>query len=129
LKFKLLVTVLAFFRACSPSWSEVKSSTITGIFTGKKETLPQYEVESALRSLGIRHLHVSKPNMFQFSTKAGPNAPLAVLGIGLDLLGWMCRPFKWLEYCEMCITRGYYQCLTIYVLYSIVLIPLLPIVI
>jgi hypothetical protein len=67
--------------------------------------------------------------MLQFSTKAGPNAPLAVLGIGFDLLGWMCRPKKWLEYCEMCLTRGYYQCLIIFVLYSLVLIPLLPIVI
>jgi hypothetical protein len=25
--------------------------------------------------------------MFHFSMKAGPNAPLAVLGIGFDLLG------------------------------------------
>jgi hypothetical protein len=29
----------------------------------------------------------SKPTIFQFSQKAGPNANLAVLGIGIDLLG------------------------------------------
>jgi hypothetical protein len=87
LKFKLLVTVLAFFRACSPSWSEVKSSTITGSFTGVSEQLPQKEVVMALQSLGLGKLSVRKPNLLQFSTKSGPNAPLAVLGIGFDLLG------------------------------------------
>jgi hypothetical protein len=29
----------------------------------------------------------SKPTIFQLSTKAGPNANLAILGIGIDLLG------------------------------------------
>jgi hypothetical protein len=29
----------------------------------------------------------SKPTIFQFSQKAGPNANLAILGIGIDLLG------------------------------------------
>jgi hypothetical protein len=29
----------------------------------------------------------SKPSIFQFSQKAGPNASLAILGIGIDLLG------------------------------------------
>jgi hypothetical protein len=32
-------------------------------------------------------LFKSKPSIFQFSQKAGPNATLAILGIGIDLLG------------------------------------------
>jgi len=103
LKFKLLVTLMAFFRATSPKWAEVKTSTITGSFTGTSERLGSTEVSCALKSLGILgNLVVRKPNMFHFSMKAGPNAPLAVLGIGFDLIGWMCRPNKWLEYCRMC---------------------------
>jgi hypothetical protein len=88
LKFKLLVTLLAFFRATSPKFAEVKTSTITGSFTGTSETLNVSEIRSALGSLGILgKFHVGKPNMFHFSMKAGPNAPLAVLGIGFDLIG------------------------------------------
>jgi hypothetical protein len=130
LKFKLLLTLLAFIRATSPKFAEIKTSTITGSFTGTSETLSVSEVSKALKSLGILgNFHVGKPNMFHFSMKAGPNAPLAVLGIGFDLLGWMCRPNKWLEYCLMCWSRGYFQCLTIFVLSSLLLVPLLPIVI
>lgn len=88
LKFKLLVTLLAFFRATSPVFAEIKTSTITGPFTGVTEILPDSEVRDALRSLGILgRLKVKSPSMFHFSMKAGPNAPLAVLGIGFDLLG------------------------------------------
>lgn len=32
-------------------------------------------------------LFKSKPSIFQFSQRAGPNANLAILGIGIDLLG------------------------------------------
>lgn len=88
IKFKLFITLLAFFRATSPKYAEVKTSTITGAFTGTSETLSVSEVSSALKSLGILgHFRVGKPNMFLFSMKAGPNAPLAVLGIGMDLIG------------------------------------------
>jgi hypothetical protein len=88
LKFKLLVTLLAFFRATSPAFAEVKTSTITGPFTGISETLPESEIRSALKSLGVLgNLKIGSPNMFHFSMKAGPNAPLAVLGIGFDLIG------------------------------------------
>jgi hypothetical protein len=129
IKFKLLVTLLAFFRATSPAWSEVKTSTITDPFSGVSETLDESMIRQALIDLGITRLSVKKPNMFLFSMKSGPNAPLAVLGIGFDLIAWMCQPKKWLEYCLMCWSRGYYQCLTIFVLSSLFLVPLLPIVI
>lgn len=86
IKFKLLVTLLAFFRATSPAWSEVKTSTITDPFSGVSETLDESMIRQALIDLGITRLSVKKPNMFLFSMKSGPNAPLAVLGIGFDLI-------------------------------------------
>jgi len=65
----------------------VKTSTITGPFTGESEVLSESEIRLALKDLGIGKLLVKKPNLFHFSMKAGPNAPLAVLGIGFDLIG------------------------------------------
>jgi hypothetical protein len=89
--FKLLLTALSFFRATSPEWSEVKKSTITDPFTGRCATLPAKSIEAALKSMGWNGkkgtLFKSKPSIFQFSQKAGPNANLAILGIGIDLLG------------------------------------------
>jgi hypothetical protein len=41
----------------------------------------------------------------------------------------MCNPKKWYEYCLMCYSRGYYVCLMSFVLSSLFLVPLLPIVI
>jgi hypothetical protein len=32
-------------------------------------------------------MFISKPTIFQMSRKAGPNANLAILGIGIDLIG------------------------------------------
>jgi hypothetical protein len=86
-KFKLLLTVLAFFRATSPKFSEPKFDTITSPFGGQCEYLPEEEIKVALRNLGIESFREKKPSVFHFTTKAGPNAPLAVLGLGFDLLG------------------------------------------
>jgi hypothetical protein len=86
-KFKLLLSVLAFFRATSPKFSEPKFDTITLPFTGQGEYLPEEEIKEALRNLGIVSFREKKPSIFHFTTKAGPNAPLAVLGLGFDLLG------------------------------------------
>ena len=36
---------------------------------------------------GLAQLKVGKPNLWFFTMKSGPNAPIAVLGIGFDLLG------------------------------------------
>jgi hypothetical protein len=86
-KFKLLLSVLAFFRATSPKFSEPKFDTITSPFTGQSEYLPEGEIKVALRNLGINSFREKKPSIFHFTTKAGPNAPIAVLGLGFDLLG------------------------------------------
>jgi len=65
-----------------------------------------------------------KPTIFQMSTKAGPNANLAILGIGIDLLGWMLRPKSWGHYCLMAYRRGYWSVLNFFVLSSVLLLPL-----
>lgn len=51
--FKLLLTALSFFRATSPKFAPVKTSTITGPFTGSSEVLPEQLLKRALRSLGV----------------------------------------------------------------------------
>jgi hypothetical protein len=89
--FKLLLTALSFFRATSPEWSEVKKTTITDPFMGVDPYLPTKSIEEALKSMGWDGkkggLFKSKPTIFQFSQRAGPNANLAILGIGIDLVG------------------------------------------
>lgn len=103
--FKLLCSALSFFRACSPSYGEVKVRTITGSFTGTSMVLPVPEVKQALRSMGAGFggtMFRSKPTIFQWTTKSGPNAYLSILGIGLDLTGWILQPKKYMEYCKMC---------------------------
>jgi hypothetical protein len=125
--FKLLLTALSFFRATSPEWAEVKKSTITDPFSGTRLTLPAKSIEAALKSMGWNGkkgtLFKSKPSIFQFSQKAGPNANLAILGIGIDLLGWMLRPKSYFQYCLMCFSRGYWVLLNTFVLSSVLLLP------
>lgn len=125
--FKLLLTALSFFRATSPKWAEVKKSTITEPFTGSDMLLPTKSIEVALKSMGWRgpkdRLFRSRPSIWQLSTKAGPNANLAILGIGIDLLGWMLRPKSWGQYCLMAYRRGYWSVLNTFVLSSVLLLP------
>jgi hypothetical protein len=86
---KTLFTLLSFFRACSPNYGEVKISTITGPFTGRGETLPGKELRAVLETMK-RESSITfnrKPSVFMFSSKAGPNSSIAVLGLGVDLLG------------------------------------------
>lgn len=85
--FKLMVSVLSFFRATSPKYSVAKFSTITSGFTGCGETLPSAEIRQALADLGLQKLEVRKPSILWFSQKSGPNFPIATLGMGLDLIG------------------------------------------
>jgi hypothetical protein len=125
--FKLLLTAISFFRATSPEWAEVKKGTITDPFNGECMTLPTKSIEVALRSMGWNgkkgSLFKSKPTIFQFSQKAGPNANLAILGIGIDLLGWMLRPKSYIQYCLMCYARGYWMLLNTFVLSSVLILP------
>lgn len=94
IKFKLLLTLLSFFRAASPEFADIKVQTITGAFSGISEEINPTEIREALKDLGLLTLKVKKPRLLQFTTKSGPSSPLAVLGIGFDLIGWMCNPSK-----------------------------------
>lgn len=102
IQLKLILSMLSWFRAASPKYSETKYTSVTKQFTGISETLDAWELRMALKSLGITTLRVGKPSIFWASSKAGPNFPIATFGLGLDALGWVMRPKKWLQYFLMC---------------------------
>jgi len=106
LLFKVLLTLISFFRAASPTYGVVKKSTIIGQFTGRYSTLREHQIVNALRSMGWNgkkgSLFSRKPSVLHFTLKSGPNAPIAVLGMGLDLIAWMLNPMKYRQYCLMC---------------------------
>lgn len=52
LLFKILLSIISFFRCASPKYGVVKKSTITDPFKGKYETLDQSHIKRALRSMG-----------------------------------------------------------------------------
>jgi hypothetical protein len=97
--------------------------SITAPFNGVETKLDQQELKNALKSLGITTLRVGKPSIFWASSKSGPNLPVATLGLGLDLIGWILRPQKWYEYCLICYTNGYFVCLTQFVGFTILVAP------
>jgi hypothetical protein len=123
IQVKLLLSLLSFFRACSPSFRKVKWDSIVTPNHGVSK-LNVVELTSALKSLGITTLKVGKPSIFFASSKAGPNFPVATIGLGLDLIGWTMRPRKWYEYCLICYTNGYYICLTQFLFFSILVAPI-----
>lgn len=123
IKLKLVLSMLSFFRACSPAYRKVSWESITSPFSGVSKTLRQQELKLALKSLGITTLKVGKPSIFWASSKSGPNLPVATLGLGLDLIGWILRPQKWYEYCLICWTNGYFVCLTQFVCLTILVAP------
>jgi hypothetical protein len=123
IQVKLLLSLLSFFRACSPSFRKVSWDSIVKPNSGEG-TLNVGELKAALKSLGITTLLVGKPSIFYASSKAGPNFPVATIGLGLDLIGWILRPRKWYEYCLICYTNGYYVCLTQFLFFSILVAPI-----
>jgi len=123
IQVKLLLTLLSFFRACSPSFRLVNWDSIVKPNLGDS-TLNVVELKAALKSLGITTLRVGKPSIFYASSKAGPNFPVATIGLGLDLIGWTLRPRKWYEYCLICYTNGYFICLTQFLFFSILVAPI-----
>lgn len=123
---KLLFSVLSWFRAASPEFSETKIETITGRFTGEVLELDPKLLKEALLSMKIPmegKMFKSKPSLTFNSTKSGPNSTIAVLGIGLDLVGWIMTPRSYIQYCKMCLTRGYWVLLNVFVLCSVLVLP------
>jgi hypothetical protein len=124
IQLKLLLSMLSFFRACSPDEElDPKYTTITAPFSGVSERLDEKELVRALKYMGLNTLKVQKPSIFLLSSKSGPNLPNATVAIGLDTLGWILRPKKYFTYCKMCLTRGYVQVLTVFLLTSVLLLP------
>jgi len=124
IRVKLILSMMSFFRACSPKYSKVSWSSITDPFNGRDTNLSSIRLLAALKSLGITTLKVGKPSIFWASSKAGPNFPVATLGLGLDLIGWLLRPRKWLVYCKICLINRYYVCLFQFVVLSILVAPI-----
>jgi len=123
---KLLFSILSWFRAASPDYSETKIKTITGEFTGEVLELDPKLLRKALLSMKIPmngKMFKSKPSLLFNSTKAGPNSTIAVLGIGLDLVGWIMTPRSYIQYCLMCLSRGYWMLLNVFVLCSVLVLP------
>jgi len=56
IQLKLILSMLAWFRAASPKYSETKYTSVTQPFTGVSETLDVWELRRALKSLGITTL-------------------------------------------------------------------------
>jgi hypothetical protein len=126
---KLLFSALSFFRCSSPKYAPTKISTITGNFTGESRTLDRNILIQAINSMGLTEgMFRSKASIINFSTKAGPNAPLAVLGLGIDLIAWMQNPAKWVEYVRLSYSRRYYSVLFFFVFCSFLLLPILVLV-
>jgi len=122
---KLLFSALSFFRCSSPKYAPTKISTITGDFTGSSRTLDRDILIKAIESMGLTgQIFKSKASIINFSTKAGPNAPLAVLGLGIDLIAWMQNPAKWIDYVRLSFSRRYYSVLFFFVFCSFLLIPI-----
>jgi hypothetical protein len=72
---RALISVLAIFRACSPT-HEIKFSTVTSPFGGKSKTYDHDIVRNVLDSMNIEHLEVKQPYFFK-SNKTGANAMIA----------------------------------------------------
>lgn len=124
---KLLLSILSFFRATSPEFSETKTKTITGKFTGTCLFLPENEIRAALKTMESWKLRFrSKPSLYFNSYKSGPNSTIAVLGIGLDLIAWIMRPKSYIQYCLMSYRRGYWMLLNTFILCSVIVLPLIP---
>jgi hypothetical protein len=122
--FKLLSSILVFFRACCPT-SKVRPSynSIIGAFTGVSTTLDIDQIIYALASAGLRPLKVKTPRLFRPSSKAGPNGSNAITSMGIDLVAWILHPHLWLIYYRMCRHLRFHSLLIWFVGCSILLAP------
>lgn len=66
----------------------LKLGSITDPFTGESETLASTELKRALRDLGFRPFVLKLKDTLTLSTAAGPNFPVSMQGILLDLCAW-----------------------------------------
>lgn len=70
----------------------LKLGSITDPFTGESETLASTELKKSLRDLGIKPFVLKLKDTLTLSTAAGPNYPVSMMGILLDLQAWKDSP-------------------------------------
>lgn len=119
---RALFTVLAFFRGIS-GHHKPKYASITDSFSGKSSTLPLDLLRRAVRSLGIKKFRGFKSTKFFIPQRAGANANLVIVSIGLDLLAMMDNPSIWLSYVRWCFKYQQFSLLFYFLFFSTLLIP------
>lgn len=88
---RAVLTVLTLSRSMGAR-PILKLETITGPFSGIGQTLPQAEVENALRRLDVKALNLKPASPWLVSESAGPNYPKATWGSALDALAFWYNP-------------------------------------
>lgn len=119
---RALFTVLCFFRGISGHHTP-KYGSITDPFSGKSSTLPLDLLQSAVRSLGIKRFSGFRSTKYFIPQRAGANANLVIVSIGLDLLAMMDRPSIWLSYVRWCIKYQQIMLLFYFIAFSFILSP------
>jgi hypothetical protein len=108
LVIRAVLTVLSIYRVMDAK-PVLKLGTITGPFKGTSQTLPLYEIEGALRSLGLKSLRLQRPDVFMISESAGPNYAKATYGAPLDAIAYIRYPLIWYNWVRYCLSNEYYM--------------------
>jgi hypothetical protein len=85
--FRGVLSVLAVYRVIQIP-GKLKLETITEPFKGQDRILPQYEVRSCSSEIFRKRNILLKPIKLLRLGTAGPNHPVSMLGISLDIKAW-----------------------------------------
>jgi hypothetical protein len=89
--FRGVLSVLAVYRVIQIP-GKLKLETITEPFKGQDRILPQYEVKNCSSEIFQRRNILLKPIKLLRLGTAGPNHPVSMLGISLDIKAWTQSP-------------------------------------
>jgi hypothetical protein len=89
--FRGVLSVLAVYRIIQIP-GKLKLETITEPFKGQDRILPQYEVRSCSSEIFPKRNILLKPIKLLRLGTAGPNHPVSMLGISLDIKAWTQSP-------------------------------------
>lgn len=118
---RAIITLVSLFRVQCPT-HVLKFNTVTDPWKGTG-TISDSDIRAALRNMDLGKLRLKSPT-FIWSNKAGVNARFSFLSVGLDLLALMSNPKIWLGIIRYCIHVRYIIFPIIFILLSIMLIPL-----
>jgi hypothetical protein len=88
--FRGVLSVLAVYRVIQIP-GKLKLETITEPFKGQDRILPQYEVKNCSSEIFRRNILLKPIKLLRLGT-AGPNHPVSMLGITLDIKAWTQSP-------------------------------------